>query len=282
MRLVTLLRGLLAASLMVPLAAGAQADEVQWYAVEVVFFDQRGAVADDGERWPVVPSLPSADTPVVTINDTSTIRGFRGLAADGRQLNGIRRKLANTGGYKVLAHIGWRQPGLARDAAPGIALPLDWRPDFGATAKSLYGGEADTDSSGGPSDGSSGAEQAPNPFVDVPSGTRLFGTVRAYRERHLHLELDLRFSPNGWSPADTVPVGLDDYRGDTNSGMTIAGADATTASPTTYVVQQKRRLRSSELHYLDHPVIGMVATIEPVATPDDAEAPPPEVLANED
>lgn len=273
-----LLRDLLAASFLMPTLASGQSDDVQWYAVEIVLFDQRGAVADDGERWPVTPPLPAADNRLVGIDDTDSVSGFRSLSDDARQLNGIRRKLANTGGYEVLAHVGWRQPGLARDAAPGVALPLDWRPaDTGARADRTYDklteAKEGTETQGSTTDGDDGL----NPFKGVPSGTRLFGTIRAYRERYLHVALDLRFSPDGWDRAMGLPATGNDS-GATNGEAAADGSDATTADPMTYVIRQKRRLRSSELHYLDHPIVGMVATIEPVETPDDAETPPPQAL----
>jgi hypothetical protein len=69
----------------------------------------------------------------------------------------------------------------------------------------------------------------------VPQTTGLTGQVALSRGRYLHLTLDLVYSP---------PV-----------------ADGET--PQRYVLQQTRRMRSNERHYIDHPKFGVIAVITP-------------------
>lgn len=258
----------LAVFVLAPTAALSQ-DQPQWYAVEMVLFDQRAAIPDDDERWPVQPPLPAFDHPLVPVGQAQDIVGFDTLANNARDLNGIRRKLANTNGYRVLAHVGWRQPGLARDKAPAVALPLDWRPPRSVRAPTNPDEPWDLserlDSEGEPG----------NPFADVPAGTRLFGSLRAYRERYLHIQLDLRFAPDGWERRSVSPDGKGERGGD-------RGLDRTTNKPSTYVIQQRRRLRSGEIHYIDHPIVGVIAKLKPVDTPGNAEAPPREAMPDEE
>jgi hypothetical protein len=69
----------------------------------------------------------------------------------------------------------------------------------------------------------------------VPQASGLSGQVALSRGRYLHLTLDLVYSP---------PV-----------------ADGET--PQRYVLQQSRRMRSNERHYIDHPKFGVIAVVTP-------------------
>lgn len=66
----------------------------------------------------------------------------------------------------------------------------------------------------------------------VPAASGLSGKVALTRGRYLHLTLDLRFSP-----------------GDGSAGP--------------FLLQQTRRMRSNERHYIDHPNFGVIAVITP-------------------
>lgn len=81
------------------------------------------------------------------------------------------------------------------------------------------------------------------PAISLPSSLRPLGIearIRPYRQRFLHFEVDVRWH--------------------------IAAAD--TAEPTAFWrLAQSRRMRSGQTHYLDHPVLGVIVRIDPVATP---------------
>lgn len=77
------------------------------------------------------------------------------------------------------------------------------------------------------------------------SGDSLSGTAVVTRGRYLHLDLDLTLH----TAPDTAYIG-EDYR---------------FGSPATRIkLQQSRRMRSKELHYIDHPRFGVLALITPV------------------
>lgn len=71
------------------------------------------------------------------------------------------------------------------------------------------------------------------------------GTVTATKGRYLHLNLDLTLH----AEPDTSYIG-NDYR---------FGSEATSIK-----LQQNRRMRSKNLHYIDHPRFGVLALITPV------------------
>ncbi len=76
----------------------------------------------------------------------------------------------------------------------------------------------------------------------IRSSTGLDGSIRISVSRYLHLNADLRFQAPG--------------------------------STTEFRLQESRRMRSGELHYLDHPRFGMLVLIKPVSAepPQDSEA----------
>jgi hypothetical protein len=90
-------------------------------------------------------------------------------------------------------------------------------------------------------------------LMDSPP-QELHGTVRLLLQRFLHLDVDLTlYRP---TPAAVYP-GVEVYR-----------------------MTERRRLRSKELHYFDHPSFGLLAMITPYQLPGEPEAPdlpePPE------
>ena len=92
----------------------------------------------------------------------------------------------------------------------------------------------------------------------------LEGTVSVTRGRFLH------FATEVWmrkTPRDThaTPGFTSDGEADSGSGDT--GSSSTNA--TGYVqLSESRRMRPRELHYLDHPWLGILVRIEPAAAPD--------------
>lgn len=99
---------------------------------------------------------------------------------------------------------------------------------------------------------------APSPGIGgarSPVLPSLSGTITLYRSRYLHLSVDLSF-------------------------LTEEG--------TRFVIRQHRRMRSSELHYLDSPGLGVIALVVPITirrTEDDIDDPvdaPPAIQGSSD
>jgi Peptidoglycan-binding protein, CsiV len=82
------------------------------------------------------------------------------------------------------------------------------------------------------------------------------GTVTLIRERYLHLDIELALSRAGTSSATAYPDGQ--------------------AGRPQYRLSEQRRIRSSEIHYFDHPQFGVIARVTPYnapGTPESADAP---------
>jgi hypothetical protein len=191
---------------------------VPWYEVEVIVFE-RTRPGEHPEVWPRDrggPALHDAvelQAPVASAEP----RPFHSLTEREYQLAGAAQALRSAGGYRVLAHLGWRQPGFAERQSRAVRIeagPTLTLPGFQETG------------------------------TDLRSAHQLEGTVRLIRSRFLHLDADIMLHR---------PAG---------------GADGAES----FRLTERRRMRSGELHYLDHPTLGMLVRVTPYERPGAAPA----------
>lgn len=99
-------------------------------------------------------------------------------------------------------------------------------------------------------------------LAELPDG--LQGEARLYRSRFLHLQLDLELwsEPRGAlsAPQTATPAPLFPDRGRSDAGEPLEAL-----APDVYRLSERRKLRSGELHYYDHPRYGVLAKVTPVA-----------------
>ncbi len=285
-RLGTLLLGVVA--LMGLFAGPLYAQDASWYRVELMVFTQGGAAALRQEYWDPEPllSYPSryrflinqqlvarraaqhpgqyshidaigrqiiddkapAPGPVAASSDatgsgsssgSSSGSGSGSIAATGAApepfvlLPASEREFRGTsymqskGGYDILFHQSWLQPVVSRNQARSIILD------------------------------DSGAEQRYPP---------LQGSITIFNDRYLALETKLWLNTNGsylqsgWQipspPLSPISLIVDDEADDPER----PSEDVTIPYPFRHAiaVNETRRMRSGEIHYLDHPVLGIV------------------------
>jgi hypothetical protein len=96
-------------------------------------------------------------------------------------------------------------------------------------------------------------------LAGADAAPQLQGTVQLILSRYLHLEAHLQFDPEATIDGDAFDLGLLNRR--------------------VYQMDETRRMRSRELHYLDHPKFGLLILIMPheVFEPD----PPPDFVPAE-
>ena len=170
-------------------------------------------------------------------------------------------------GYDILLHSSWLQPVVAQDNARSIIL----------------------DRSGDP---------------DVTAWPSLQGSITLHRSRYLHLRTRLWLNTQGdylhpewrmpdpplspssveftiptlddrrWLAETRRPPGIEVTRPDASvqlppeSGVVENGIDSGYPGGHAILLEQSRRMRSGELHYLDHPVIGVLIKLTPMEEPD--------------
>ena len=227
------------------LASSPAAAATRWYQVEVVLFAQG---ADDAawsrndwrEEGPpalarntveLLHDLAAADRPA----GSKRRHAFRTLPASSLGLGAVADRLDRSNDYRVLLHVGWHQPGFSDDDAPAVHL---------GTLRGLA---------------------LENRFA-AASGEEAEGTVRFWRRRFLHVDVDFAFGDvEAWRQRDDAadPNAPPGGEGEVSRE---AGADSPSrpeAGERLRVVRLTRslRLRAGRLHYLDHPLFGMLLEV---------------------
>ncbi len=254
-------------------------DGGRWYEVELILFAHNNRQALDAEQWPeiigvdlpleelVELQLPQEPPPETTddvigemVMDSSatdapagdarqTPVAFRMLDESEWQLQKTARRLRRSSRFEPLLHVAWRQPTYGRAQARPVLLYDDMTKPLIIDGRPLS--EADTHA--GP----------PNP--------KLIGTVKLSVARYLHLATDLIYRlPVTQQAAIPVPdfdlwydrpyPTLYEPQGPAyrlEEWQAIRG----------FRMQESRRMRSKVMHYLDHPLLGLVVLITPVKLP---------------
>lgn len=210
-----------------------------------------------------VPAEPTENAQTLDAIASLGLRAFVRLPQEELQLTSLRQRLDKSPGYETLVHVGWRQA-LSRNEKP--------------QAVHIYRGmeQADTQTSL--------AEPLVDPLVSadtaridqaVASPLPLDGTVAVVLGRYLHVAADLVYAPEEAplpaaapgtaSPPPQVPAPTDiPTEEGTIDGALADGEQPVVPKPLVYRMTQSRRMRSNELHYLDHPLFGMLIQATPV------------------
>ena len=259
-------------ALMLFTAACAWAAKTPWYQVEVAVFAQGDDSAWHEDDWREEGPPPVATNTVellAGLDLTGEAAGskrrhaFRMLPASALDLVTAVDRLDRSDDYRVLLHVGWHQPGFRSNDASGVHL---------STLRGLI---------------------ADDRFAAAP-GEAVDGTVRLWRRRFLHVDADVAFGDiEAWRERrnDTAP----DVRPRNESAETreegstaqdatpptpeaaanardAAGAGAGEARKSLAGPRDERlrvarlvrnlRLRAGRLHYIDHPLFGMLLLVK--------------------
>lgn len=263
-------------------------DEPRWFQVEVVVFAR--ADADDGiEQWPrniqlrypfnweqlrdpqeaqalqpsqgVEQGLDEPTDPLGAPLEVDLERmPFYKLPSGERRLNNHARAMGRQSAYRILFHEAWRQPVLEQQQAPALLI--------------------------------TGGDQFGEHY-------ELEGSITLSVARYLHLHTRLWYTqfepnfgqsrgtwpelprrPNTLAPAETEPETDQWQRPWDNSRSSAWDTSLNTRSDQQNFLQedylpsrivaltQQRRMRSRELHYIDHPLFGILVEITPYEHPD--------------
>lgn len=206
-----------------------------WYQVNIVVFENRAATdggevlqQPDGAQF----SKPDNAVDIDAIAEGGDENGFQRTTIVDNEFSGVVASLQRSSSYKVLLVKSWRQPGLERNAA----IPVVVR-----------GGET----------------YGPH--------TRLEGTIRLVLSRYLHLETDLWLGDYALEqPLTSAEASLEAKPNPHVGGDVTPEGTADPVAEPFYVpleqvrLQESRRMRSKELHYIDHPRLGVIAKIIPL------------------
>ena len=216
------------------------AEEIRYYDVEVILFENLDNIARQSENWPSSIELVLPETlieigkpyPGPIPKEYQSRLTFKPLAKKYLQLQEKASSIDKSKTRRVLSHTGWRQPGMPREDALSVY--------FKHTVAGISPISVDTEASNNPSAMSRLAQ---------PQAGELEGLIKVILSRYLHVETDIVFRPR-----------REELQEDIFSLELLDQID----QPVVYRLNQtRRRMRSRELHYLDNPVIGMLVLITP-------------------
>lgn len=234
-----MLRTFLAALLSFAPALGlAQAEEPIRYQVELILFENTDPAAARAEHWPETVPTPNYESATGLRPPGARAAEFRALKDSAKELTGAAKLLTASERYTVIAHLLWEQPGLPSDSARAVRVRAG--KNYGIEFPELMQPRLEFDADGN--------------LIEIPAPDRLDeleGTVRIVLGRYLHVYTDLLFRK---------PLSVTEYN---ESADMFVPVNRLQAIP----VREWRRMRSRELHYIDHPLLGMLIKITPVAAP---------------
>ncbi|MEI6859305.1 MAG: peptidoglycan binding protein CsiV [Shewanella sp.] len=176
------------------------------------------------------------------------------LASDQNHFKDIIAKLSRERGNKSLLHITWQQAMQPRHRAKPIRLfsGKDYSSRFNLNGQSIL----------------SQTPQSVEPQFDFLEGNfdavehqpvwKIDGTINIYLDHFLYVETALNLREEG---TKTLGVMQDDTH--------YNSSDIKISSPFLYSfpMKQNRRVRSNEIHYFDHPRMGMILQIRKMQQP---------------
>ncbi|MBV7297067.1 peptidoglycan binding protein CsiV [Enterovibrio paralichthyis] len=248
--------------------------------VEVIVFKRNQNPETVQEKWPdAQPDINLENAVSVFDSTTLQARGLQLLPKSDWQLNDEYNRLLNHAGFKPLVHVAWRQNDGSRGQMPKLRL----------TAGQNFGDAFYKDGT---------SKDAPITATDPvtalsvtepkESGSmyELDGFIRVYVQHYLFIETDLALREPGerkvLEEVHAVETPVVDGQSDTEiEGVTADGqqvADNMEGNTVTamqklertysvekylksYAFEQKRRMRSGEIHYLDHPLMGLIIQV---------------------
>jgi hypothetical protein len=170
------------------------------------------------------------------------------LPKNSYRLNEEAKLLDNSKNYRILLHTAWRQPGMPEETA----LPIHFHKEFAGIK------EPDTTSTT-----STGTAPANTPALYNTPTTKsvLDGYLKLILSRYLHA--DFNFVYKTGVPV-TTPTTI--FAPGNNPEEEEGTESYTVPSIVTYHLKQTRKMRSKEIHYIDHPVLGAIILAWPVET----------------
>jgi len=230
--------------------------------IEVIIFKRAVDAEQMNESWP--NTLPEINLNRVGSFQDAEYRqkkNVKMLPYSEYALTEQKESLKKHAGFKVLLHTAWRQGDEGKSAAPifHIQAGKDYSQTFNADGSEKIALETTS---------SDISEET----IDAPL-YELDGKLQIYVQHYLYAEttLDLKAPSVREITLQDQTIELDSPVSDADS--TIQVGNLTEISPTveveeflkSYRMDQKRRMRSTETHYLDHPLLGMIIQVRRVA-----------------
>jgi hypothetical protein len=247
-----------------------------WYQIELIVFEYTNTRNAETENWPQQPGLPEKDLTLELMDSRTMLEAdwfpeaFQMLDQGELQLTTEYNLIRNSRQRRPLLHIGWRQPTHSKNESIPVRIrghkaysiqpesAEDETINLGSFLGDFLGQKEEMDK---PED--QGIE------LNIETLNQIEGTITLSRARYLHVWTDLIYR----IPSEDLIV-------DTLSAES-SDVDSTNVDPVntfeqplvSFRLQEHRRMRSKEIHYIDHPLFGVIVLATPFELPE-----PPEEL----
>jgi len=224
------------------------------YEIEVVIFSFNQTQSAGSEIWPDLVTTESVENAIELHNSTSLTQVpgpdqmayyYSKIPAESFRLSEKVNKLIASKKFKVIYHSAWIQPGLDKENAEFIHIQSINNNSTVPVIDALTNIN-DNFSSANPSIIQSTDNKAQQPLLD--------GVVKVELGRYLHIYFDLKYQRN-LAPQQGVIESSKNYK-----------------DIKFYPVQTHRRMRSKEVHYIDHPLIGILVLATPFELPTEEDS----------
>ena len=237
---------------------GSLSAEDRTYDVEMIIFENSRAPISNTNYWKPEILVPNLSNTLAFPGDeaaeghpsapsAASKQQFIKLKSDTYFLNTQKQALSRSSRYNVLTHLRWRQPGLAK--ANALPLRIKAGTPFPLYLLSQPGHSLSTTTK--PEKNFFFARDRQPELSELVSpiqGYPLDGSVTIYLGRYLHIVTDLILT---LPTPESLPV----------STGTIQESDVRLGKQS-YRLNIHRRMRSKEIHYLDHPKFGLIVYTE--------------------
>ena len=254
------------------------------YDVELVIF--KNLQVPKGREFVLPVSSPGRDERMLDLASPESVKaaanlGYRLLPGNELRLLDQVARIVESPRYELLLHVGWRQPGVEREAALPIWIRAGkvYGPEYTSIDSRiplLESRAAATAAAAAAGTGQRPTEEALEALElqaleRLPAERRggiyeLEGKISIALSRYLHASTDFvlrrpQTGPNAMLPSATE----NDPQADISTDSRILD---------NHRLRESRRMRSRNLHYLDNPEFGLLILITPYEAPDEATAIP--------
>lgn len=253
------------------LSTQAQGRHEGWYQVEMLVFSRPSSTSEEQFPYNITLAYPRQwvalknPTPTAAASDATepytapdlTREPFWQLPAAERSLNDQAHRLVRAGGYQLLFHQAWRQPITSAQRAPAIII----------NAGQSYGKHQQLEGTINLSVATY-LKLRTNLWltefgVNVDSATQSRWPSLPLRPNYVAPETLVAQQAGTTSSANPLDNPLADWSN--LSALEAEAADEPSPYIPTHMVlmQEERDMRSGEIHYLDHPLLGIIIQITP-------------------
>ena len=244
------------------------AEDMRYYDIEVIVIENFTEEAKAAENWPLQVNIALPENivelgqPVLSEwlpqdKEIDLKSSYIVLSADKYQLTDAVEKISESKKQRVIFHTAWRQPGLDKH----LSLPIHFTHEVAPLPVMENEQNEQPLVNGEEQDSEVNSSQITEPLPSI-----LEGVLRVTLSRYLHLEAELTFknelpervnSDNPFSILDS-----EKERSEVKKQGVI------------HLKQKRRRIRSNELHYIDHPVLGILINITQYILPEEENKTP--------